>query len=223
MSGRLLRCRRCPRMQSTPVSGGAIVSDVMIIGQAPGPREPTLKRPFAHTAGKTLFRWFEQFCGMDEAAVRSRSISPPSAVVSPAKILAAPTASLRRMRFATVRCGWMTKFGFCSRGSLFPSADWRSCNSSTVQNWKTNWPQISRRACGPPLRPDSLAASFRRVALAQDSTRQSTHRARPQIDRAPPCNPSTGLIWKARNHEFSMRVICSFLGFLVSLFIFVRM
>jgi uracil-DNA glycosylase len=59
-------------MQSTPVSGGAIVSDVMIIGQAPGPREPTLKRPFAHTAGKTLFRWFEQFCGMGEAAVRSK-------------------------------------------------------------------------------------------------------------------------------------------------------
>ena len=58
-------------MQSTPVSGGGIVSDVMIIGQAPGPREPTLKRPFAHTAGKTLFRWFEQFCGMDEATVRS--------------------------------------------------------------------------------------------------------------------------------------------------------
>jgi uracil-DNA glycosylase len=69
---RLLRCRRCPRMQSAPVSGGAVVSNVMIIGQAPGPREPTLKRPFAHTAGKTLFRWFEQFCGMDEVAIRSR-------------------------------------------------------------------------------------------------------------------------------------------------------
>ena len=59
-------------MQSAPVSGGAVISNVMIIGQAPGPREPTLKRPFAHTAGKTLFRWFEQFCGMNEAAVRSR-------------------------------------------------------------------------------------------------------------------------------------------------------
>ena len=53
---RLRKCRLCPRMKSTPVSGGAIVSDVMIIGQAPGPREPTLKRPFAHTAGQTLFR-----------------------------------------------------------------------------------------------------------------------------------------------------------------------
>ena len=69
---KLLKCRHCPRMQSTPVSGGAIISDVMIVGQAPGPREPTLKRPFAHTAGKTLFRWFEGFCGMDEAAVRSK-------------------------------------------------------------------------------------------------------------------------------------------------------
>ena len=68
---RLVRCRRCPRMQSTPVSGGAVVSHVMLIGQAPGPREPTLKRPFAHTAGQTLFRWFEQFCGINEAAVRS--------------------------------------------------------------------------------------------------------------------------------------------------------
>lgn len=68
----LRKCRRCPRMKSTPVSGGAVVSDVMIIGQAPGPREPTLKRPFAHTAGQTLFRWFEKFCRMNEAAVRSK-------------------------------------------------------------------------------------------------------------------------------------------------------
>jgi uracil-DNA glycosylase len=69
---RLLKCRRCPRMKSMPVSGGPIVSDVMIVGQAPGPREPVLQRPFAHTAGKTLFRWFEEFCGMNEAAVRSK-------------------------------------------------------------------------------------------------------------------------------------------------------
>jgi uracil-DNA glycosylase len=68
----LRKCRRCPRMKSTPVSGGAIVSDVMIIGQAPGPREPTLKRPFAHTAGQTLFRWFEQYCRINEAVVRSK-------------------------------------------------------------------------------------------------------------------------------------------------------
>ena len=54
-----------------PVSGGPVLSNVMLIGQAPGPREPVLQRPFAHTAGKTMFRWFEQFCGLNEAAVRS--------------------------------------------------------------------------------------------------------------------------------------------------------
>jgi uracil-DNA glycosylase len=70
--GRLIQCRRCPRMIPPPVSGGPIVSDVIIIGQAPGVREPVLNRPFAWTAGKTLFRWFEEFCGMNEAVVRSK-------------------------------------------------------------------------------------------------------------------------------------------------------
>jgi uracil-DNA glycosylase len=68
---RLIQCRRCPRVVPPPVSGGAVVSDVMLIGQAPGVREPALNRPFAHTAGKTLFRWFDQYCGMTEASVRN--------------------------------------------------------------------------------------------------------------------------------------------------------
>jgi len=68
----LVQCRRCPRMFPPPVSGGPVVSDVMLIGQAPGVREPILKRPFAHTAGKTLFRWFEEFCGIDETSLRAR-------------------------------------------------------------------------------------------------------------------------------------------------------
>lgn len=69
---KLKQCRRCPSVLPPPVSGGPVVSDVMVIGQAPGVREPTLKRPFAHTAGKTLFRWFEEFCGLDETAMRAR-------------------------------------------------------------------------------------------------------------------------------------------------------
>ncbi len=69
---RLIQCRRCPRVVPPPVSGGAVLSEVMIIGQAPGVREPVLARPFAHTAGKTLFRWFEQFCALDETTVRSK-------------------------------------------------------------------------------------------------------------------------------------------------------
>ncbi len=69
---RLRECRRCPRMIPPPVSGGPVVSRILLIGQAPGVKEPVLGRPFAWTAGKTLFRWFENFCGLTEAEVRAR-------------------------------------------------------------------------------------------------------------------------------------------------------
>ncbi|MEY2575648.1 MAG: uracil-DNA glycosylase [Verrucomicrobiota bacterium] len=69
---RLLQCRRCPRMLPPPVSGGPVLSKVMLIGQAPGVKEPVLGRPFAWTAGRTLFGWFQQFCGMSEEQVRAQ-------------------------------------------------------------------------------------------------------------------------------------------------------
>lgn len=53
------------------VSGGPIVSKVILVGQAPGDKEPVLGRPFAWTAGKKLFRWFNEHTGVDEAAFRS--------------------------------------------------------------------------------------------------------------------------------------------------------
>ena len=67
----LRRCRRCPRMQPPVVSGGAVLSRVMLVGQAPGDKEPVLGRPFAWTAGKKLFRWFKDHAGVDEATFRS--------------------------------------------------------------------------------------------------------------------------------------------------------
>lgn len=69
---RLLQCRRCPRMLPPPVSGGPILSRIMLVGQAPGVREPVLGRPFAWTAGRTLFGWFDEFCHLSEAEVRSQ-------------------------------------------------------------------------------------------------------------------------------------------------------
>lgn len=69
---RLLECRRCPRMLPPPVSGGPILSKVMLVGQAPGVREPVLGKPFAWTAGRTLFGWFAEFCHLNEVEVRSR-------------------------------------------------------------------------------------------------------------------------------------------------------
>ncbi len=54
------------------VHGPPVMSKVMLIGQAPGPREGTFGRPFAWTAGKTLFKWFEKSLGVDEETFRSR-------------------------------------------------------------------------------------------------------------------------------------------------------
>ena len=67
----LLRCRRCPKMHKPVVSGGAVRSRVILVGQAPGDKEPVLGRPFAWTAGKKLFRWFLEHAGVDEATFRS--------------------------------------------------------------------------------------------------------------------------------------------------------
>jgi uracil-DNA glycosylase len=58
-------------MQRPAVSGGALVSRVVAIGQAPGSKEPVLGRPFAWTAGRTLFGWFQRVCGMTEAEYRA--------------------------------------------------------------------------------------------------------------------------------------------------------
>src|SRR5437762_9605960 len=66
----LTRCEICPQMHRPPVSGGPIWSKVMLIGQAPGDKEPQLGRPFAWTAGKTLFGWFAHHCGISEDAFR---------------------------------------------------------------------------------------------------------------------------------------------------------
>ena len=68
----LRRCRRCPRMNPPVVSGGAVLSPVMLVGQAPGDKEPIMGRPFAWTAGKKLFRWFNEHAGVDEATFRAR-------------------------------------------------------------------------------------------------------------------------------------------------------
>ena len=58
-------------MHPPVVSGGAVVSEVILVGQAPGDKEPKLGRPFAWTAGKTLFRWFETAAGLNEAQFRA--------------------------------------------------------------------------------------------------------------------------------------------------------
>ena len=64
-------CTICPKMHRPAVSGGPVWSRVITVGQAPGTKEPVLGRPFAWTAGKTLFGWFQRATGMSEAEFRA--------------------------------------------------------------------------------------------------------------------------------------------------------
>src|SRR5690606_18783156 len=65
-------CRACPKMVGTPVHGPAIESPILLAGQAPGPHESSLGRPFAYTAGKTLFKWFAEATGVQEEDSRDK-------------------------------------------------------------------------------------------------------------------------------------------------------
>jgi uracil-DNA glycosylase len=65
----LLQCRDCPDMIGPVVTGTPVRSPVLLIGQAPGNREGPAGKPFAWTAGKTMFGWFSTL-GVDEEAFR---------------------------------------------------------------------------------------------------------------------------------------------------------
>src|SRR6185312_527266 len=68
----LAACGKCPKMIGPVVHGGPVASRVLLVGQAPGPREGSFGKPFAWTAGRTMFRWFQESMGIDEETFRER-------------------------------------------------------------------------------------------------------------------------------------------------------
>ena len=67
----LFSCRACPNVFGQPVTGAVPGARVMLVGQAPGPHELDERRPFAYTAGRRLFGWFEDL-GVSEEEFRRR-------------------------------------------------------------------------------------------------------------------------------------------------------
>jgi len=59
-------------MHKPVVCGRPVLSKILLVGQAPGDKEPKLGRPFAWTAGKTLFTWFQTALGWTEDETRDR-------------------------------------------------------------------------------------------------------------------------------------------------------
>jgi uracil-DNA glycosylase len=64
-------CTLCPLMIGPVVTSGPVLSKVYLVGQAPGPHEGKFGKPFAWTAGKTMFRWFGTL-GLDEEQFRQK-------------------------------------------------------------------------------------------------------------------------------------------------------
>ena len=68
----LFSCRACPNVLGEPVTGCVENARIMLVGQAPGPREMDERRPFTYTAGKRLFSWFAEHLGVTEEEFRGR-------------------------------------------------------------------------------------------------------------------------------------------------------
>lgn len=65
-------CRICPRVEPPPVIARPEVwPRMLLVGQAPGPKERDVGRPFAFTAGTRLFAWFASL-GAPEEEFRRR-------------------------------------------------------------------------------------------------------------------------------------------------------
>ncbi len=67
-----IRALHLPGFAGPPVHGPPVVSRIFLLGQAPGPHEARFGRPFAWTAGKTLFAWMHRAFGASEEEFRSR-------------------------------------------------------------------------------------------------------------------------------------------------------
>lgn len=68
----LKACRKCADIFPPPVVGNLTPqARIMLVGQAPGPKEQVQGRPFVWTAGTTLFRWFAEL-GVKEDVFRDK-------------------------------------------------------------------------------------------------------------------------------------------------------
>jgi uracil-DNA glycosylase len=65
-------CRICPRVEPPPIAARPESwPRMMLVGQAPGPKERDVGYPFAFTAGSRMFAWFQRL-GVSEEEFRRR-------------------------------------------------------------------------------------------------------------------------------------------------------
>lgn len=115
----LIGCKRCPSMFGPPVHGEAVISPVMLIGQAPGTKEIEQCRPFCWTAGKTLFRWLGSI-GLDETAIRTRVLMSAVCRCFPGKNPKGGDRVPDRLEVANCAPWWKDELELCRPRLILP-------------------------------------------------------------------------------------------------------
>lgn len=80
-------CQACPQVCGTPVHGPSLETPILLVGQAPGVHEASKGRPFAYTAGKSLFGWFQSQMKISEQDFRENIYMTSVARCFPGKSL----------------------------------------------------------------------------------------------------------------------------------------
>ena len=116
---KLKECQLCPQMVGPVVTHHAVLSKIYLLGQAPGPHEGKFGKPFAWTAGKTLFRWFSTI-GIDEHQFRNLTYMAAVCRCFPGKSISGAIEYLQKLRLPLVQVGSNKNLKSYNLNWLFP-------------------------------------------------------------------------------------------------------
>ncbi len=107
-------CVRCVAAghleRAHPVFSGHAGQRIMLVGQAPGPVEDDVTRPFAGRAGAQLMRWFGRAGFAGEAAVRERVFMTSMTTCFPGRLLGNSGDRRPSAREVALCSGWLDAY-----------------------------------------------------------------------------------------------------------------
>ena len=179
------------------VHGPPVASRVLLLGQAPGPREGSFGKPFAWTAGRTMFGWFERALGIDEERFRADRVHGGRGAMLPGQGERRRRSQARQRRGGSAaRRGSRAKWPSSSRSSSLAVG---TLAIERVLGAKAPLAEIvgtTRRARwhGRDVDVIPLASSERSLALAPDRARQDAARQGAAAPREASCDAGVGRV-----------------------------
>ncbi len=168
-------CARCKKMVGPVVHGPPVASRVFLLGQAPGPHEGKFGRPFAWTAGKTMFKWFQRTLGVDEETFRSRVYMAAVARCFPGKAKGGGDRKPDPGEIDSCRPWLQREVAILKPRLVLPVG-----TLAIEQVLGTRQPLID--VVGKPLKSTYLGAEVEVVCLPHPSGASTWHRQQPGID-----------------------------------------